>query len=157
MAKTIGKDNGAATPARRPAGSTDTPASDESREDLVVAETDTDLESDSSAVELADDADDAGELALPPSRALQRRASAEVAMPQRASAIRQATSHTALTRYLYDSVEELRKVTFPTRAEAWNLTLIVIFMSAFIAAILGLADIGLIRALSWIVGLGTGH
>lgn len=147
MAKTIGKDNGAATSARRRAGAQGASASDEAHEDLAVAETDTDLESDSADVELA--ADD--ELALPQSRALQRRAPAEVAMPQRASAIRQAMSHTALTRYIYESVEELRKVTYPTRPEAWNMTLIVIFMSAFVAAILGLADIGLVRALSWIV------
>ncbi len=151
MAKTIGKDNGAATSARRTAGATGAPASDEAHEALAGAETETDFESDSSDVEL-----DAGEdLALPQSRALQSRAAAEVAMPQRASGVRRAMSRTALTRYLYESVEELKKVTYPSRPEAWNMTLMVIFMSAAIAAILGVADVGLIRALSWIVGIGT--
>lgn len=151
MAKTIGKHNGAASSARRPAGATDAPVSDENREDRVDAETETDLESDSSDVEHAAGDD----LALPESRALQRRASSEVAMPQRASRVRQAMSRTALTRYLYESVEELKKVTYPTRPEAWNMTLMVIFLSAFVAAILGLADVALIRALSWIVGIGA--
>jgi len=60
------------------------------------------------------------------------------------------------TRYLAESYLELRKVTWPTRHEAWNMTLVVIAMSAIVAVILGVADLGLIQALGWIVKLGTG-
>ena len=51
-----------------------------------------------------------------------------------------------------ESYLELRKVTWPTWNEAWNMTLVVIIVSAVIAAVLGLADLGLVRALSWLVG-----
>lgn len=61
----------------------------------------------------------------------------------------------AVTRPIAESIEELLKVTWPTWSEAWTMTLVVIAMSAVVAAILGIADIGLIRALSWIVSLGT--
>ncbi|MGH2514384.1 MAG: preprotein translocase subunit SecE [Ktedonobacterales bacterium] len=59
------------------------------------------------------------------------------------------------TRPIAEAIEELLKVTWPTWSEAWTMTLVVIAMSAVVAAILGVADIGLIRALSWIVSLGT--
>jgi preprotein translocase subunit SecE len=61
---------------------------------------------------------------------------------------------TPITRFLAESYIELRKVTWPTRNEAWNLTLLVIAMSAFVAVILGVADIGLTHLLTWIVGSG---
>ena len=43
-------------------------------------------------------------------------------------------------RYLRDTRAELRKVTWPTREEAWNLTLIVLGTVIVMAIILGAAD-----------------
>jgi preprotein translocase SecE subunit len=64
----------------------------------------------------------------------------------------------AFTRFLVESYLELRKVTWPRPIDAWNMTLIVIAMSAFVAIVLGAADLGLAKALTWIVGLGAaGH
>lgn len=42
--------------------------------------------------------------------------------------------------YLRDTRAELRKVTWPTREEAWNLTLIVLGTVVVMAIILGAAD-----------------
>lgn len=60
-----------------------------------------------------------------------------------------------ITRFIAESYIELRKVTWPTWREAWNWTLVVIAMSAVIAIILAVADIGLARLLTWIVSLST--
>ena len=46
----------------------------------------------------------------------------------------------AIVRYLRETVGELRKVNWPTRAQAINLTLIVIVVSTVMAIILGTAD-----------------
>ncbi len=60
-----------------------------------------------------------------------------------------------IAQYLRDTRAELRKVTWPSRKEAWHLTLVVLGTTAGMAAILGLADYGFsetIRALvlrSW--------
>ncbi len=43
-------------------------------------------------------------------------------------------------RYFRDTRAELRKVTWPTREEAWNLTLIVLGTVIVMAIILGAAD-----------------
>ena len=43
----------------------------------------------------------------------------------------------ALTRYFRETRGELRKVTWPTREEAWRLTLIVLAVSAVMAVFLG--------------------
>ena len=61
----------------------------------------------------------------------------------------------AFTRWLAESYLELRKVTWPTWADAWQMTIIVILVSAVVAVILGVADLGFIQALSWIVKIGT--
>jgi preprotein translocase subunit SecE len=45
-----------------------------------------------------------------------------------------------VVRYLRDTRAELRKVTWPTRQEAWNLTLIVLGAVVVMSIILGLAD-----------------
>ena len=45
-----------------------------------------------------------------------------------------------LLEYLRDTRAELRKVTWPTRKEAQNLTLIVLGATAGMAVVLGLAD-----------------
>jgi preprotein translocase subunit SecE len=46
----------------------------------------------------------------------------------------------ALVRYFRETWFELRRVSWPTRAEAANLTLIVIAVTSFLAIILGLMD-----------------
>ena len=46
-----------------------------------------------------------------------------------------------VTRYLRDTRAELRKVTWPTREEAWKLTLIVLGTVVVMSIILGLADL----------------
>jgi preprotein translocase subunit SecE len=45
-----------------------------------------------------------------------------------------------IAQYLRDTRAELRKVTWPSRKEAWHLTLVVLGTTAGMAAILGLAD-----------------
>ena len=61
----------------------------------------------------------------------------------------------AVTRYAAESFVELySNTTWPTWREAWNFTLIVIAMSVAVAIILGIADLGLVRVLTWFVGLG---
>ena len=57
------------------------------------------------------------------------------------------------TRYIYESYVELRKVTWPTRQQTWQLTLVVIAMSAFIAILLGLFDLGLTKLIGYLVTL----
>ncbi len=59
-------------------------------------------------------------------------------------------------RFVAASAQELRKVTAPTPREAWNMTLLVIAMSAVLALLLGAADLVLIQGLQWVVHLGTG-
>lgn len=152
MAKTIGKEKNSLTRTRAGAQAEsmragDAQAADESRnEDLVVAD-ETEL-NDPSIVE--DEADDR-ELALPADSTVARRPSST-----RAVAVPAWASRYALTRFIAESAIELWKnVTWPTRAEAWNMTLIVIAMSAVVAVILGIADLGLIHMLQWIVSLGT--
>ena len=61
-----------------------------------------------------------------------------------------------LTRGLAESYIELRKVTWPTRQAAWNMTLIVIIVSAIMSALLALSDYGLGRLLTYLVNLGLG-
>ncbi len=60
-----------------------------------------------------------------------------------------------VTRYAAESFVELyANTTWPTWREAWNFTFIVIVMSAIIAIILGVADLGLVQVLDWFVKLG---
>ena len=44
------------------------------------------------------------------------------------------------TRYLRETYYELKRVSWPTRSEAINLTIIVIVVTTFLAVILGLVD-----------------
>ncbi len=46
----------------------------------------------------------------------------------------------ALVRYLRETYFELRKVSWPTRREAVNLTGIVVLMTSFLSVVLGLLD-----------------
>jgi preprotein translocase subunit SecE len=54
----------------------------------------------------------------------------------------------AVIRYFRETWFELKKVSWPTRSEARNLTLIVILATTFLAIILSLID--------WVISLGFG-
>jgi preprotein translocase subunit SecE len=46
----------------------------------------------------------------------------------------------AVVRYLRETWFELKKVSWPTRSEAINLTIIVVVVTTFLAIVLGLLD-----------------
>ena len=50
-------------------------------------------------------------------------------------------------RWITDIISELRKVTWPTRHEVGYLTVVVVIVSVFFGAILGVADLGF----NWII------
>jgi len=54
-----------------------------------------------------------------------------------------------LVRYFKETRAELKKVTWPTRQEALNLTLIVVGFTIFMAALLGIID----YIFAWVFGL----
>lgn len=54
----------------------------------------------------------------------------------------------AIQRYWYETIGELKKVSWPTPQEAINLTKIVLIVMLAMAAFLGMLDYGF----SWIVG-----
>jgi len=61
-----------------------------------------------------------------------------------------------LINYLRESRREMQKVNWPTRAEVLRMTLVVLFFSALVAAILGGFDFLFTRAVLWILpGDGT--
>ena len=59
----------------------------------------------------------------------------------------------AVARFYRETVGELRKVSWPTRAEATNLTVIVIIVLICMAILLGLVDQVGLQGLGWILGL----
>ncbi|HEY7975900.1 MAG TPA: preprotein translocase subunit SecE [Ktedonobacterales bacterium] len=61
-----------------------------------------------------------------------------------------------LTRGLTEAYIELRKVTWPTRRDAWNMTIVTIVVSAIMSGLLALADFGLGHLLSYLVSIGLG-
>ena len=54
-----------------------------------------------------------------------------------------------IVRYFKETRAELRKVSWPTRQEALNLTLIVVGFTIFMAALLGIID----YIFAWVFGL----
>ena len=54
-----------------------------------------------------------------------------------------------LVNYIKASVEEMKKVTWPTRKETYNYTLLVIGLSLAVAAFLGALD----YLFNWLLGL----
>ena len=54
-----------------------------------------------------------------------------------------------IIRYFKETRAELRKVSWPTRQEALNLTLIVVAFTIFMAALLGIID----YIFAWVFGL----
>jgi preprotein translocase SecE subunit len=162
VAKTIGKDKGSATRARaamtrsRAASAAETepvgdPSNDEPRdEDIVVADESDDTADDLEATPESDgdDVEATGrELAVPDDGALARRTG--TTSVARGTSVPAPLMANPVTRFMAESYLELRKVTWPTMNEAWNMTLIVIAMSAIVAVILGVADAGLVKALGW--------
>jgi preprotein translocase subunit SecE len=57
----------------------------------------------------------------------------------------------AIARFYRETVGELRKVSWPTRAEATNLTIIVLIVLVFMAIILGGVDWAGFQGLDWIL------
>ncbi len=70
-------------------------------------------------------------------------------MPQKRSRRKQ---QNAIQRYLRETVGELRKVSWPTREEAINLTRIVLLVIAFMAIVLGSLDVLFTRLFAILLG-----
>ena len=56
-----------------------------------------------------------------------------------------------ITDYLKASVEEMKKVTWPTKKETYNYTLLVIFISLGVALFLGLLDLVFAKGLEYLI------
>lgn len=144
MAKTIDREKNSA--AR---------TSDDTRESQDVEEQDlvNDAESDEGFVDDASDMPEADEeLAVAPvdeERIVTRTGAAGVQAPD-------ALLKNPLTRGLTEAYIELRKVTWPTRRDAWNMTIVVIVVSAIMAGLLALSDFGLGHLLTYLVNAGLG-
>ncbi len=59
-----------------------------------------------------------------------------------------------ISRYLRETVAELRKVTWPTRKEASRLTVIVLIVIVLMSAFLGVMDLLFSRLISVVINLG---
>ena len=64
-----------------------------------------------------------------------------------------AKKQNAIQRYLNETVGELRKVSWPTRQEAVQLTIIVLIVMVFMGAFLGLMDLLAGHALNLALGI----
>lgn len=60
-----------------------------------------------------------------------------------------AKKENVIIKYLKETRAELRKVSWPTRQEALNLTLIVVAFTVFMTALLGIID----YIFAWVFGL----
>lgn len=58
-----------------------------------------------------------------------------------------------LVRFVRSSYRELRMVTWPTRQETWNWSLVVVGVCVVVAALLGAADLGLSKFVEWWISL----
>jgi len=59
-----------------------------------------------------------------------------------------------VSRYFRETFVELRKVNWPTREEATQLTIIVLIVVGFMSALLGFLDFVFARFIAFIVSLG---
>jgi preprotein translocase subunit SecE len=59
----------------------------------------------------------------------------------------------AIQRFSRETVGELRKVSWPTRQEAWQLTMIVLVVLAFMSVFLGIIVDGIAR---WLLSIFLG-
>lgn len=57
-------------------------------------------------------------------------------------------------RFIRSSYRELRLVTWPSRHDTWNWSLVVIGVCVAVAILLGVADLGLSRFVTWWISLG---
>ncbi|HSR48030.1 MAG TPA: preprotein translocase subunit SecE [Anaerolineales bacterium] len=60
----------------------------------------------------------------------------------------------AVVRYFRETAAELRKVTWPTRQEARELTTVVVIVVVLMAIALGLVDYLFSRIIGWLIALG---
>ena len=58
----------------------------------------------------------------------------------------------AFQRYIKETIGELRKVTWPTRREATNLTIVVIIVTFSMSALLGVLDFIYTKVFAFILG-----
>ena len=56
-----------------------------------------------------------------------------------------------ITEYLKASVEEMKKVSWPTKKETYNYSLLVIFISLGVALFLGLLDLVFAKGLEFLI------
>lgn len=56
-----------------------------------------------------------------------------------------------ITAYIKASIEEMKKVTWPTRKETYNYTLLVVFISLGVALYLGLLDLVFNRGFEYLI------
>ncbi|HEY7349848.1 MAG TPA: preprotein translocase subunit SecE [Ktedonobacterales bacterium] len=57
------------------------------------------------------------------------------------------------SQFLYSSYRELRLVTWPSRRDTWNWSLVVVGVCVAVAIVLGAADLGLSRFVTWWLSL----
>lgn len=60
----------------------------------------------------------------------------------------------AVVRYFRETAAELRKVTWPTRQQARELSTVVVIVVAVTALVLGLLDFTFSRLIGWLISLG---
>lgn len=60
----------------------------------------------------------------------------------------------AVVRYFRETAAELRKVTWPTRQEARELTTVVVIVVILMSIALGLVDFLFSRLIGWLISLG---
>ncbi len=60
----------------------------------------------------------------------------------------------AIVRTVRETVAELRKVSWPTRPEATQLTIVVLVVLAVMSAFLGSMDLLFSRLIAWVITLG---
>lgn len=58
-----------------------------------------------------------------------------------------------IVEYLKSSIDELKKVKWPTKKEAINHTILVVIICVFMAVFLGLLDFGLTQLIEWMISL----
>lgn len=56
-----------------------------------------------------------------------------------------------IVSYFNSSIEELKKVKWPTKNEVINNTILVVIICVFMAVFLGLLDFGLTRLVEWMI------
>jgi preprotein translocase subunit SecE len=66
---------------------------------------------------------------------------------------RESKKQNAIQRYIRETGGELRKVSWPSRQEATNLTLIVLAVMTFMGIFLGLTDVIFSRLLNMVLGI----